>query len=124
MIAPACQQARGRELGPATPRPDSKQYLDEELHPHAEPEMEHESDQEAANTKPKAFELSPRCRSAPIELVDHDPNQVVSASRNPSSVPSPTQATWPSGLTRTADGADTSPITGSSQVPACDASIS
>ena len=34
---------------------------------------------------------------------DHRPNQVVSASRNPASVPSPTQATCPSGLTSTAD---------------------
>jgi len=37
-----------------------------------------------------------------------DPNQVVSASRNPVSVPSPTQATCPSGLIRTAEGAVTS----------------
>ncbi|MDB5065327.1 MAG: Inositol-monophosphatase [Chloroflexi bacterium] len=49
---------------------------------------------------------------------DHGPNQVVSASRNPASVPSPTQATCPSGLTSTADGAVTSPTTGSSQMPA------
>jgi hypothetical protein len=55
---------------------------------------------------------------------DHGPNQVVSASRNPASVPSPTQATCPSGLISTADGAATSPSTGSSQVPAYDASTS
>ena len=36
-----------------------------------------------------------------------DPNQVVSASRNPVSVPSPTQATYPSGRIRTAAGAAT-----------------
>ena len=33
-----------------------------------------------------------------------DPNQVVSASRNPVSVPSPTQATYPSGLISTTAG--------------------
>ena len=42
------------------------------------------------------------------------PNQVVSASLSPSAVPSPTQATYPSGRTRTAAGAVTSPSTGSS----------
>ena len=49
------------------------------------------------------------------DLAGHgDPNQVVSASRNPVSVPSPTQATWPSGRISTAVGAATSPSTGSS----------
>src|ERR1700674_5258060 len=47
-----------------------------------------------------------------------DPNQVVSASRNPVSVPSPTQATYPSGRMSTAAGAATWPRTGSSQLPA------
>ncbi len=46
------------------------------------------------------------------------PNQVVSASRNPVSVPSPTHATWPSGRMSTAVGAATTPTTGSSQGPA------
>src|SRR5205814_7425434 len=50
--------------------------------------------------------------------VDGDPNQVVSASRNPVSVPSPTQAVCPSGLISTAAGAATWPRTGSSQSPA------
>src|SRR5439155_13611452 len=46
-----------------------------------------------------------------------DPNQVVSASLNPVSVPSPTQATYPSGLISTAAGAATRPRAGSSQSP-------
>src|SRR5438270_13591394 len=50
------------------------------------------------------------------------PNHVVSASRSPASVPSPTQATCPSGRTKTAVGAPTSPSTGSSQAPAYEAS--
>ena len=62
----------------------------------------------------RAGRSSLRATSSP----DHGPNQVVSASRNPASVPSPTQATCPSGLTSTADGAVTSPTTGSSQMPA------
>jgi DNA-binding NarL/FixJ family response regulator len=45
------------------------------------------------------------------------PNQVASASVSPASVPSPTQATWPSGRTRTAAGAPTTPRTGSSHFP-------
>jgi hypothetical protein len=52
-----------------------------------------------------------------------DPNQVVSASRNPVSLPSPTQAMYPSGLISTAAGAATWPRTGSSQSPAYLASI-
>ena len=52
------------------------------------------------------------------------PHQVVSASANPDAVPSPTQATWPSGRTSTAAGAVTAPITGSSQAPSYDASTS
>jgi hypothetical protein len=47
-----------------------------------------------------------------------DPNQVVSASRNPVSVPPPTQAMYPSGLISTAAGAATWPRAGSSQSPA------
>ena len=47
----------------------------------------------------------------------HLPNHVVSALDRPASVPCPTQATCPSGLTSTAEGAVTSPITGSSQTP-------
>jgi hypothetical protein len=46
------------------------------------------------------------------------PNQVLRASRNPVSVPSPTQATYPSGRTNTAVGAVTGPSTGSSHGPA------
>ncbi len=46
-----------------------------------------------------------------------DPNQEVSASRNPVSGPSPTQATYPSGLISTAAGAATWPRTGRSQSP-------
>ena len=46
------------------------------------------------------------------------PNHVVSASGSPGSVPSPTQATYPSGLTSTAAGAATSPRAGSSHSPA------
>jgi GNAT superfamily N-acetyltransferase len=45
------------------------------------------------------------------------PNQVSRASGRPASDPLPTQATWPSGRTRTAAGGSTSPITGSSQGP-------
>ena len=52
-----------------------------------------------------------------------DPNHVVSASRNPVSVPSPTQATYPSGRIRTAAGAGTWPRTGSSQSSPYSASI-
>ena len=57
-------------------------------------------------------------RCARTSSPDHGPNQVVSASRNPAWVLSPTQATCPSGLTSTADRAVTSPTTGSSQMPA------
>src|SRR5947208_15398938 len=57
------------------------------------------------------------------ESVAYVPNQVVSASRNPASVPSPTHATYPSGLISTASGAATWPRTGSSQSPAYSASI-
>jgi hypothetical protein len=46
-----------------------------------------------------------------------DPNQVVSASASPFWVGSPTQATYPSGRTKTAVGAVTAPIAGSSHVP-------
>ena len=53
-----------------------------------------------------------------------DPNQVVSASRKPASVPSPTQATYPSGRIRTAAGASTGPSAGSSHVPTYSASTS
>jgi hypothetical protein len=51
------------------------------------------------------------------------PNQVVSASASPTQVRSPTQATYPSGRTRTAAGAVTAPIAGRSQIPAYSASI-
>src|ERR1700676_3811234 len=51
------------------------------------------------------------------------PNQVVSASVRSGWVRSPTQATYPSGRTRTAAGAVTAPIAGRSQVPAYSASI-
>jgi hypothetical protein len=55
----------------------------------------------------------------PIASASHaEPNQVVSASGNPVSVPSPTQATCPSGRISTAVGAVTAPSTGSSQTPA------
>ncbi len=50
------------------------------------------------------------------------PNQVVSASGSPRCVRSPTQATCPSGRINTAEGAGTSPSTGSSHMPACVAS--
>ena len=46
------------------------------------------------------------------------PNQVVSASASPCWVSSPTQATYPSGRIKTAVGAVTGPIAGSSHVPA------
>src|SRR5207249_3480501 len=52
------------------------------------------------------------------------PNQIVRASRNPESVPSPTQATYPSGRINTPVGAVTAPITGSSHWPRYSASIS
>jgi D-alanyl-D-alanine carboxypeptidase (penicillin-binding protein 5/6) len=52
------------------------------------------------------------------------PNQVVKASRSPASVPSPTQATYPSGRISTATGALTEPRTGSSHGPPYSASIS
>src|SRR6202035_1729026 len=45
------------------------------------------------------------------------PNQVVSASASPTWVRSPTQATYPSGRTKTAVGGATTPIAGSSHVP-------
>src|SRR3712207_3183635 len=45
------------------------------------------------------------------------PNQVVSASASPTWVRSPTQATYPSGRTKTAVGAVIAPIPGSSHVP-------
>jgi macrolide transport system ATP-binding/permease protein len=45
------------------------------------------------------------------------PNQVVSASASPWSVPSPTQATYPSGRISAAVGAVTRPMTGSSHTP-------
>jgi hypothetical protein len=51
------------------------------------------------------------------------PNQVVSASASPTLVRSPTQATYPSGRTKTAMGAVTAPIAGSSHGPAYSASI-
>src|ERR1700736_635869 len=59
-----------------------------------------------------------------IALRHGDPNQAVSASRNPVSVPSPTQATCPSGRISTEVGAVTAPSTGSSQTPAYLALIS
>ncbi len=46
------------------------------------------------------------------------PNQVFIASSRPSCVPSPTQATYPSGRISTADGAETGPSAGSSHGPA------
>ncbi len=52
------------------------------------------------------------------------PNQVVRASCNPVPVPSPTQATYPSGRISTAAGAVTEPRTGSSHGPPYSASIS
>src|SRR5215831_5493492 len=52
------------------------------------------------------------------------PNQVVRASRNPVSVPSPTQATYPSGRITMATGALTEHRTGSSHGPPYSASIS
>jgi hypothetical protein len=52
------------------------------------------------------------------------PNQVVSASASCRSVPSPTQATYPSGRINTALGAVTAPNTGSSHTPPYSASIS
>ena len=52
------------------------------------------------------------------------PNQVVSASGSPKWVPSPTQATYPSGRITTAVGAVTAPSTGSSHTPTYSASIS
>jgi len=51
------------------------------------------------------------------------PNQVVSASAGPPWVRSPTQATCPSDRTKTAIGAVTAPIAGSSEVPPYLASI-
>ena len=45
------------------------------------------------------------------------PNQVASAWASPPSSPFPTQATWPSGRTSTAVGAETAPITGNAQIP-------
>ena len=65
---------------------------------------------------PPARDLAPasRCRDYPAA---GGPNQVVSASGSPASVPSPTQATYPSGRISTAVGALTSPRTGSSHTP-------
>ena len=51
------------------------------------------------------------------------PNQVVSASRSPRWVRSPTQATYPSGRINTAVGAVIAPSTGSSHLPPYSASI-
>ena len=51
------------------------------------------------------------------------PNQVVSASASPRWVRSPTQATYPSGLIKTAVGAVTAPSAGSSHAPSYLASI-
>src|SRR5919202_5629413 len=45
------------------------------------------------------------------------PNQVLSASGSPRSVPSPTQTTYPSGRINTAVGAVTPPNAGSSHLP-------
>lgn len=56
--------------------------------------------------------------SATLTRQSGGPNQVVSASRRPGSVPSPTHATYPSGRIKTALGAETVPSTGSSQAPA------
>src|SRR5215207_6248668 len=52
------------------------------------------------------------------------PNQVLSASGSPRSVPSLTQATYPSGRINTAVGAVTAPSAGSSHLPTYSASIS
>ena len=52
------------------------------------------------------------------------PNQVVSASARPWPVLSPTHATYPSGRIRTAAGAVTAPMTGSSHAPTYSASTS
>src|SRR5215475_2812124 len=66
-----------------------------------------------------------RGRGKPVRYADAGgPNQVVSASASPSSVRSPTQATYPSGLTNTAVGAATTPIAGSSHAPPYPALIS
>jgi len=51
------------------------------------------------------------------------PNQEVNASVSPTWVRSPTQATYPSGRTKTPVGAETAPITGTSQGPAYLASM-
>jgi hypothetical protein len=51
------------------------------------------------------------------------PNHVASASASPGWIRSPTQATYPSGRTRTAVGAATAPIAGRSHVPTYLASI-
>ena len=61
--------------------------------------------------------------AARLDLLAGGPNQVISAPRNPVSVPSPTQATYPSGLIGTAAGAATWPRTGSSRSPAYSASV-
>jgi divalent metal cation (Fe/Co/Zn/Cd) transporter len=53
----------------------------------------------------------------PFEDRQRGPNQAVSASRSPESVPSPTQPTYPSGRMRTPAGAATGPRTGSSHSP-------
>lgn len=79
----------------------------------------------------QAFRGSPRCprfwgvlpSSARKPLggaasAQRGPNHVLSASRSPSSVPIPTQATCPSGRINTAVGAGTAPSTGSSHAPA------
>src|SRR6266545_1510483 len=79
---------------------------------------------------------SPSTRAGTLDLLLHvrtpnrmsyagvgGPNQVVSASASPSSVRSPTQATYPSGRINTAVGAVTAPIAGSSHVPTDLASI-
>ncbi len=57
-----------------------------------------------------------------LSYATSSPNHVVSASRRPASVPSPTHDACPSGRTNTAVGALTSPSTGSSHIPAYEAS--
>ena len=61
-------------------------------------------------------------RERTTSLCHCDPHHVVSASRSPVSVPSPTQATCPSGRTNTALGGLTAPSAGSSHTATCSAS--
>src|SRR5215471_9824129 len=91
------------------------------------------SDLERVAAAPRSLDPSARLRARTARCVKTrnrrsyaaagGPKQLVSASRRLGCVTFPTQPTYPSGRTKTAAGADTAPITGSSHVPTDLASI-